>query len=145
MKILIEHTVIEDVLYDREDHVDGSAAVLSIVEAGYASGFVVPQTVLDAYDRLRDHMGRSQTHGVMVDLLSLVSTVPIDDEVINEALALGWSEFRQAMLAAAAIHSDITHLVVRNPRNYRSLKMPVMTPEELVAQSESETLDLNLG
>lgn len=145
MKLLIEDRILEDVLRNRESQVNGSSALLSVVEAGYASGFVIPQTITEIYDQLRSHMSRSKAHGVMVDILSLVSVVEMTDEVIKEALALGWSDFRQALIGAAAIHGDISHLIVRNPNDYRSLKMPVLTPEEFVAQSESENFELNVG
>lgn len=142
MKLLLEDSIVMDVLRDDEDTVDGSAAVLSIIEAGYASGYVTPHGVIRIYDSLRSHMSRSRTHGVMADIMSLVSTATVTDEVIMEALSFGWSDFRHAIIGAAAIHNDISYLIVRQPKNYRSLRLPVLTPEEFVAQSESETYEL---
>lgn len=142
MKLLIEDSVILDVLQENEEHVHGSAAVLSIVEAGYASGFITPHGIIRIYDSLRSEMGRSSTHGIMGDIMSLVSTVTVNDEVIMEALSFGWSDIRDAIVGAAAIHNDINYLIVREPKDYRSLRLPVLTPEEFVAQSQSETYPL---
>lgn len=145
MKLLIEDSIVLDVLREDEQNVDGSAAVLSIVEAGYASGYVTPHGIIRIYDSLRSEMGRSQTHGVMGDIMSLISTVTINDEVIMEALSFGWSDLRDAIVGAAAIHNDINYLIVREPKDYRSLRLPVLTPEEFVAQSQSETYPLKSG
>jgi hypothetical protein len=142
MKLLLADTVVLNVLQDDDQYLDGSAAVLSIIEAGYASGYLTPHGVVHIYDRLRSEMGRSQTHGVMGDLMSLISTVTVTDEVIMEALSFGWSDLRDAIVGAAAIHNDINYLIVRQPKDYRSLRLPVLTPEEFVAQSQSETYAL---
>lgn len=142
MKLLLEDTIVLDVLTEREGHADGSAAVLSIIEAGYASGYLTPHGLINIYDQLRSNMGRSRTHGIVADIMSLISTATVDDEVIMEALSFGWSDFRHAIVGATAIHNDITHLIARQPKNYRSLRLPVLTPEEFVAQAQSETYEL---
>lgn len=142
MRLLLEDAIVLDLLADREEYVDGSAAVMSIIEAGYASGFITPHGLIDVYEKLRAQMGRSQAHGIMADLTSLLSTATVNDEVIMEALSFGWSDFRQAIVGSAAIHNNITHLIVRQPKNYRSLRLPVLTPEEFVAQTQSETYEL---
>ena len=49
-----------------------------------------------------------------------------------QALSLGWPDFEDAVQAAAASKVKATHLVTRNPRDFKTLPIEVLTPEELL-------------
>ena len=53
--------------------------------------------------------------------------------VLHTALALNWTDFEDAVSAAAAKRAKCDALVTRNPTDFKGSPVPVLTPSEAVA------------
>jgi len=61
-------------------------------------------------------------------LIRVFSVAPVDDNVIRKALTLAWSDFDDAVCAAAAEVSGCDALVTRDPDGYPNAPLPVIDP-----------------
>jgi predicted nucleic acid-binding protein len=132
MRLLLDTNVVLDVLANRQPQVKESAAVLTFIEAGHATGLLAAHSVTTLHYLLHKHLGPKKTAAAIADVVNLLRIVPVDHETILLALSLGWRDFEDAVQAAAAIRAKATHIITRNPKDYRNLSFPVMLPEEFL-------------
>ncbi len=132
MRLLLDTNVVLDVLANRQPQIKESAAVLTFIEAGHATGLLAAHSVTTLHYLLHKHLGQKKATAAIADLVSLLRVVPVDHETILLALSLGWRDFEDAVQAAAAIRAKATHIITRNPKDYRNLSLPVMRPEEFL-------------
>lgn len=53
--------------------------------------------------------------------------------VLDEALAMGWTDFEDAVCAASAKASGCMFIATRDPRGYRRAEVPALAPNEALA------------
>jgi hypothetical protein len=59
--------------------------------------------------------------------------VPLDEGIIDHALAFSGRDFEDAIQAAAAIRIAADYVVTRNVDDFRSTGVKAITPEDLLA------------
>ncbi|MBI3775313.1 MAG: PIN domain-containing protein [Gammaproteobacteria bacterium] len=132
MKLLLDANVVLDVLAMREPHWKASAGVLARVESGKAKGLIAAHSVTTIYYLLSKHLNRKKARAAIVQLLNVLDVAAVDHHVVSDALSLGWEDFEDAVQAAAALHAKATHLISRNPKDFATLTIPVLTPDEFL-------------
>jgi predicted nucleic acid-binding protein len=133
MRLFIDTNVILDVLADREPWFDDSAAVLSLVDAPGVEGFVAAHTVTTLFYLASKHLGRSRTVSVLLDLLEHVTVSPLDQDLLLRALSLGWDDVEDAVQGISAQRARADYLVTRNPSQFPTTAVSVVTPRQLLA------------
>ncbi|MGH7539532.1 MAG: PIN domain-containing protein [Gemmatimonadota bacterium] len=133
MRLYLDIHVMLDVLAQREPWFEDSAAVLSLMESREAEGFTAAHSITTLFDLTAEHLGRRRATSALLDLLKLVSVAPLDHDTILEGLALGWSDFEDALQTLCAATANADYLVTRNTSDFKSASLPVVTPTELLA------------
>lgn len=132
--ILLDLNVVLDVVQKRQPHYQASAAVLAEVTAGQVDGCLPAH----AFTTLHYLVGRYQTpskaDAVINWLLQYFHVAGTSRSELVRAQSLGWRDFEDAVVAAAAESAGCTHLVTRNVRDFRQAPLPVLTPEEYLTQ-----------
>jgi predicted nucleic acid-binding protein len=131
---LLDTDVLLDVLTERSPHATGSARVLSRVEQGKAEGYVAAHAVTTIHYLVSRHLDRRKATAVIGTLLDLVTVAPVTEKTLKHALALKWPDFEDAVTAACAVETGASYLITRNKRDYKSLPVKVVTPEEFLSQ-----------
>ena len=133
MKLLIDTNVVLDVLAQREPWFGDSARLLAHIEQGGASGHIAAHTLTTLHYLLARHLGQQKTAAVLIELTTLIRVEPVDHQVLQQALALGWRDFGDAVQAVTAAQCQADYLVTRNPRDFKQSLVPVITPSEFLA------------
>ena len=133
MKLFLDVNVILDVLAKREPWFADSAAVLSLLETEGFDGIVAAHSVTTIFYLATKHLGPRRATARLLDLLKLVSVSPLDQDTILRGLALGWSDFEDALQMLCADTAEADYLVTRNPKDFESDSIPVVTPAQLLA------------
>lgn len=133
MKLFIDTNVVLDVLAQREPWFDDSARLLAHIEQGSASGHIAAHTLTTLHYLLAKHLGQQKTAAALIDLTTLLRVEPVDHLVLQQALALGWRDFEDAVQAVTAAQCQADYLVTRNPRDFKQSLVPVITPSEFLA------------
>jgi len=133
VKLFIDTNVVLDVLAQREPWFDDSARFLAHVEQGGATGHIAAYTLTTLHYLLARHLGQGKTAAVLIDLTAMLRVEPVDHGVLQQALALGWRDFEDAVQAVTAAQCQADYLVTRNPRDFKQSLIPVITPAEFLA------------
>ncbi len=133
MKLFVDANVALDVLARREPWFGDSACLLAHIEQGGATGHIAAHTLTTLHYLLARHLGQQKTAAVLIDLTTLLRVEPVDHQVLQQALALGWRDFEDAVQAVTAAQCQADYLVTRNPRDFRQSLIPVITPSEFLA------------
>jgi predicted nucleic acid-binding protein len=132
-RVLLDVNVVLDVLLDRKPHVERSAAVWSAVERGRAEGLLSAHAVTTLHDLNARAVGPRLARETTEALLSVFDVAAVDGPVLNAALALGWTDFEDAVTAAAARRAKCDAIVTRNPRDFKGTPVRVLGPAEAAA------------
>ena len=132
MRLLLDTNVVLDVLTDREPWFKDSAAVLTLLDDPGVEGLVAAHTVTTLFYLASKHLGRKRAASVLLDLLDHVTVTPLDQDLLLRALSLGWEDVEDAVQGISAQRAEADYLVTRNPSDFPSTSVSVVTPQELL-------------
>lgn len=108
--------VLLDALLAREPFVADAAFLLESVEAGEIEGFMSATTITDVYYLVRRQTGSAETATKsVIQLLALMEICGVDRRVVEQAIALGFDDFEDAIQVACAIALGLEAIRVRSP------------------------------
>jgi predicted nucleic acid-binding protein len=131
-RALFDINVILDVLLDRQPHAAASAAAWAEVESGASEGRLAAHAVTTLHYLIQKERGAVQAKRAVSAILRVFRVAPVDDRVVQEALALPMPDFEDAVTSAAARFADCDFIVTRDPRGFRGSLVRSLTPEAVV-------------
>jgi predicted nucleic acid-binding protein len=133
VRLLLDTNVLLDVLLAREPHVGASAAVLSAVETGALTALVGATSIPAIHYLAAKAVGARRARRHIETILSLCDVAPVDEEVLRDALALGFADFADAVLHEAARRARCGGIVTRDQTGFKRATLPVYDPAEVIA------------
>ncbi|MGB9458493.1 MAG: PIN domain-containing protein [Bryobacteraceae bacterium] len=131
-RILFDTNVALDVLLDRQPYVEASAAAWAAVETGSTEGMLAAHAVTTIHYLVRKEMGTIKAGRIVSSLLRVFGVAAVDGTVVQEALRLPFSDFEDAVTAAAARLAGCEYIVTRDPKGFRASPVRSLTPEAVV-------------
>lgn len=128
MRILVDLNLILDVLEKRQPHLAYSAAVWKAVETGQAQGFLAAHTITTLFYLTSRQVGWQMATLTLIQALKVFTVVAVDEQVIRQALSLGWKDFEDAVQMAAALNANLDYIVTRNSKDFEIQPIPVLSP-----------------
>lgn len=132
-RILLDVNVVLDVLLDRRPFAAAASAVWSAVEQGRAKGLLPAHAVTTIHYLNARKVGPRRAVETTDALLSVFDVAAVDEGALHAALALGWTDFEDAVTVAAARRARCDAIVTRNPRDFKAPPVRVLTPAEAAA------------
>jgi predicted nucleic acid-binding protein len=133
LRVLLDLNVVLDVLQRREPFYTASAQVLALAEAGQLEGGVAAHSITTLFYLLAKDRSPQIARVAVGDLLSILSVAGVDGDILEQALALPYDDFEDAVQMMAAVHAGADYLVTRNLADYREGPLPALQPAELLA------------
>jgi predicted nucleic acid-binding protein len=128
-RILLDTNIVLDVLLDRQPHVKASAVVWTAVETGVAEGMLAAHAVTTVHYLVQKELGATAAKRVVASILKVFGIAAVDAAVVQEALQLPFSDFEDAVTAAAARFAGCECIVTRDPKGFRGSPVRSTTPE----------------
>jgi len=132
VRVLFDTNVVLDLLLDREPFVREALYLFTRVERSELVGLLCATTVTTVHYLLSRALERREALGHVRTLLSLFEVAPVNRVVLEDALALGFSDFEDAVIYSAALHAGADSVVTRDIAGFKKTRIPIYTPEELV-------------
>ena len=132
MKLLVDVNILLDHALEREPWVAGATDLLAEIELGRASGFVAAHTVTTAFYLVTRAKGPLVAAAAISGFLRLLDVVPVDRSDLNQALALGYRDFEDAVQAVCALKLGADYIVTRDAKGFPSLPIPTRAPGDVV-------------
>lgn len=133
MKVLVDTNVLLDVLCERAEFYDDSAAIWTMAEQGRLTAFIAAVSVTNIYyivRRLGDHRKAMKA---VVQLRDIFTPAACDAHVLNQAIDARISDFEDAVQYFTAIHAGADMIITRNVKHFPKGSIPAVTPKEFQA------------
>jgi predicted nucleic acid-binding protein len=128
--IMLDLNVLLDVLQKREPHYPVSAAVLEQMLHGDEVGALSAHAVTTVYYLVARYADRAAADRALSWLLRHLHVCTVGRKELERAQSLGWGDFEDAVVAAAAERSGCACIVTRNVKDFTASPVPALTPQE---------------
>lgn len=133
MRVLFDTNVVLDVLLERQPHAPAAIWLFAQAERGRLDGLLGATTLTTIHYLARKVLGEEAARDHLGILLRLFGVAPVTRAVLEDALALPFGDFEDAVLHEAARHAGAEGIVTRNPADFTSATLSIYTPVELRA------------
>lgn len=137
-RLLFDLNVVLDVLFERKAHFAEAAALWQASREGRLCGLLPAHGFTTIHYLVRQHKGGEFARQALTDLLNVFHVAGVDETVIHRAAALNWTDFEDAVVAAAAEVAGCEAVVSRDPAGFSRSPVPVLTPKAALALLQSE-------
>lgn len=129
-KILIDTSIVLDLLGSREPHVSDAQRLFTMADRAAVSIYMTPIAMTHTHDFLADQLKPDDARKVLVRLGNLIHILPVDQRIVDLALTSEFKDFTDAVQYFAASEHDIDLILTRNLKNFRSSHLLVLTPKQ---------------
>ena len=131
MKILLDTNIVLDVLMDRMPFSDDAVELFSKVEDGTIIGYLCSTTITTVYYLASKTLGTPRAQEEIKKLLNLFEVSPVNRQVLESALVVDFSDFKDAVIHEAACLVGADAIVTRNQKDYKKSRISVYSSEEM--------------
>jgi predicted nucleic acid-binding protein len=133
VKLLVDINVVLDVVLKRHPWMADAARVLTEIDTGAATGYVAGHTLTTAHYVMAKAQGSQAATIAIADLLRFLEVVAVEKTDFLQAIALGLSDFEDAVQAACALKVGVDYIVTRNEKDFAGLPIPARSSGEILA------------
>jgi predicted nucleic acid-binding protein len=134
MRVLFDTDVIFDLLLDREPFAAPAAELWQANVNGHLKGFVSAITPVNIFYIARRLKGRQAAFQAVTEVLAALSVSPLDQQALQIALTLPFTDYEDAVQHACATGSQLDAIVTRNVKDFSGATLPILSPTELLQQ-----------
>ena len=132
MRVLIDTNIVLDFLQEREPFVEEAARIFDKVDAGEIEGFISATTITNIYYIVQKAAGREVAKNAVAQILSDLQICTVDRSTLQQAVALNFRDFEDAVQYACAIAYGVDAIVTRDRAGFTSSEIPVRLPREIL-------------
>jgi predicted nucleic acid-binding protein len=137
MRVLIDTNVVLDFLQERQPFVEDTARLFARIDAGEIEGLIAATTLTNIYYIVRKAAGASVAKNTIIQLLAGLTIGVVDRAVLEQAIALNFSDFEDAVQYACAVTYGVDAIVTRDRSGFINAEIPVMLPIEIDAINDN--------
>lgn len=138
MNVFIDTNVLMDVLLERRPFVAESRKVWFLAERGKVVGLVAALSFPNIYYVVRKALGADTAASMMTLLRDTFTAVPLDEQLLNQAIDAKFSDFEDAIQYYSALRANAEYLLTRNVGHFPDSGLRVFSPEEFLAAHSFE-------
>lgn len=131
-RVFIDTDISLDMLAERNPFYAHAAILFSKADRKEISLCVSSLTFANLNYILAKQYSTQQARKILSKFKILVSTLAVDDKIIELALSSDFRDFEDAIQYHTCIQNSITTLLTRNTRDYKKAQIAIMTPEEFL-------------
>ena len=135
-KIFVDTDVVFDLLAKREPFYTYAAQLFTNADKQEVTICVSSLCFGNLNYILSKHKSAIEARKILSRFKVLVTILPVDDKIIELALNSDFKNFEDAIQYYCAIENGINILITRNLKDFKPVRIPVLTAEEFVKQNE---------
>lgn len=139
MKVFLDTNVWIDFLLARQPHYLAAVTLLTLAERGEVELTLSSATMLTSNYVCceRANMPQYNWNEKILGTRDLVCVESADAGTIYDAINLDWNDYEDAVQYLVAQKSGCDCIVSRNPKDFARSNLPIVSPDELIAQLKS--------
>lgn len=134
--IFVDTDIVLDLLSGRLPHYVFAAELFSKADEGFLSISVSALSFANINYILSRQYSADQVRKKLLKFKTLVSVLPVNDKVIELALASDFKDFEDAIQHYSAIENNIGILLTRNLKDFKKSEITVMTAEQYLSAED---------
>ena len=129
-KVFIDTDIILDLLAKREPFYPHAAELFSLIDKKILKAYVSSIIFSNLHYILKKLTNKDTALKSLLKLKLLVSVLPVDEKIIELALASDFNDFEDAIQFYVAKENNIQYLLTRNIKDFKKADISVMTAED---------------
>jgi len=132
-KVFIDTDIILDLLLQRDPFFVHALELFRRIESGEFNAHVSALIVWNIYYLVEKYSGKKKAHQKVTELRALLKIIPVDEKIIDLSLQSDFKEFEDSIQYFAAKSKNITTIITRNKKDYRTGDIALMTALEFLS------------
>jgi predicted nucleic acid-binding protein len=129
-RVFIDTDIILDLLVKREPFYPYAAEIFSLADTGKIELYITPVIVTNLHYILRKAGGKDKAIKNLLKLKLMVKILPVDEKIVELALASEFNDFEDAIQYYAAKENGLTCLLTRNKKHFKKAAITIMSADE---------------
>ena len=134
-KVFVDTDIVLDLLAERQPNYPFAAKLFTLSDKGKVNLSVSAITFSNLNYILAKQFSNEKARQILTTFKVLVKILSVDEKIIELSLSSDFSDFEDAIQYYTAIENNITTLLTRNLKDYKTAKISVMTAEDYVKTS----------
>ena len=134
--LFLDTNIVIDLLDKRDPFYKDAVRLFTIAYNKRVQLVVSPITYTTAAYLLKKH-GPEGVRNLLANFRQLSRVATTNERVIDDSIAANFSDFEDAVQYYTALKAKADVIITRNEKDFKSSKIPVMTPAEYLAISEN--------
>ena len=131
-RIFVDSDVILDLIARREPFYPAAAALFSQAETRRLTICSSSLIFANLFYILRKQTSSATAVTALQKLRLLVTILPVNEKIIDLALASAFTDFEDAIQYYTAVEQGVSVLITRNTKDYRKPAITICTPQEFL-------------
>jgi predicted nucleic acid-binding protein len=137
-RLFVDSDIILDLLLKRQPFFPPTVRLFLLVQDGDVKGYTSPLVFSNLAYVLRKHISPEEVRPALSKLRALLRVIPIDDKILDMALASSFKDFEDAIQYHAALAFGVDAILTRNKKDYKTSTLPIFSAKEYVASYDAE-------
>ena len=129
-KLLIDTNIIIDLLAKRENFYKEAQELFTLADEKSISLFISSLTFANTHYVLSKHLNANEVRRVLMKFKVLVKVLPLEDKIIELALASGFNDFEDAIQYYTALDNKLDIIITRNKKDFKTSELSVLNAKE---------------
>jgi len=132
MRVLLDTNVVLDFILKRLPFDIEAKEIMVRAARRQITVFVSPITPINAFYTTRKEKGKDIAFQTVEDFLKLVEIAETGKQVLQNAFALNFNDYEDAVQHECATAENLDAIVTRNTKDYKNAALPVYSPTEFL-------------
>jgi len=139
MRVLLDSDVVLDFVLEREPFVEAVGELFELIAQGACDGYISGITPVNVFYLMRKAKGVDKARQAIGDLLIAFQVCAITHTVLEDAFALPFADYEDAVQHASAAAIGLDAIVTRNLNDYKNASLPVYSPTDFLNHLKAQS------
>lgn len=131
---MLDANIILDVLQAREPFLEDSAKISKVCETDMAEGHISTLSFANLVYVMRKELDPEKIEEVLKSLSLIYRFDDLTQADLNNAAALKWDDFEDAVQATIARRINADYIITRNVKDFKGSEVMALMPSEFLAR-----------
>ena len=126
----MDTNIVIDLLAKREGFYSEAQELFTLADEKIISLYISALTLANTHYILSKYLDVDEVRKILIKFKTIVEVLPLEDKVLELALASDFNDFEDAIQYYTATDNGLEIIVIRNKKDFRKSKLPVLTARE---------------
>jgi predicted nucleic acid-binding protein len=130
--LFVDTNIVLDLLAQRAEFFQEAQELFTRADLNKVELTISALTFANTHYILSKHLKLEEIRKILNKFKVLVNVAPVDDKIIELALASDFKDFEDAIQYYSALESKAQLIITRNKKDFKHAKIPIMTAKEYI-------------